>query len=132
MYPPGTPGPFRIANHGSGLCLDTGSFGSSVYVGRCNGDDAGQRWGWWNGGWLINLQLDQCLAAVTISGAVQARLQPCVDYPFQHWTHQNFAILNTSTGTNRCLQPAAAVEGANVAPVTCRTTSSQGWSVTYW
>lgn len=61
-----------------------------------------------------------------------AQLQHCIDHRTQYWTHQNFAIVNTSTGTNRCLYPAAAVERADVEPINCFTTPAQGWNVTYW
>ncbi|GAA2628188.1 hypothetical protein GCM10010411_76880 [Actinomadura fulvescens] len=134
LYPPGTPGPFKIANHEDlGLCLDTtGTLGRSVYLGRCHSGDSGQRWGWWNGGWLIHLQSGYCLAAVTVGNVNAAELQRCIDHRIQYWTHQNFAILNTSTGSNRCLTPAHAVEGAHVNPINCFTTPSQGWNVTYW
>lgn len=135
VYPPGTPGPFKIANHENlRLCLDTaGNLGGSVYLGRCHSGDPGQKWGWWNGGWLIHLQSSYCLAAVaTGTGVHAAELQRCIDHRIQYWTHQNFAILNTSTGSNLCLSPAIAAEGAHVSPGTCVTTPSQGWNVTYW
>ncbi|MFI6631372.1 RICIN domain-containing protein [Nonomuraea fuscirosea] len=133
-YPPGTPGPFKIANHANqGLCLDTsGNLGWGVYLGRCNSSDSGQRWGWWNGGWLIHLQSGYCLAAVTVSGVNVTQLQHCIDHPIQYWTHRNSAIRNSSTGTERCLSPAAITEGADVEPLPCISSPSRGWSVTYW
>ncbi|MEV4898680.1 RICIN domain-containing protein, partial [Nonomuraea sp. NPDC055795] len=108
MYPPGTPGPFKIANHEDlGLCLDTtGNLGGDVYLGRCHSGDPGQRWGWWNGGWLIHLRSGYCLAAVTTGSGVRlAELQRCIDHRIQHWTHQNFYIRTTSTGSTECLSP---------------------------
>ena len=57
------------------------------------------------------------------------RVANCVDRPTQHWTHRNFAIVNGYSGF--CLEPFG-LEPEKPQTVPCRTSSYQGWNVTYW
>ncbi len=131
--PPGIPGPLKIRNQATGLCLDvgpdTGTLDSyKVYMGYCNSSDRGQRWGWWNGGYLMSLARNQCLSD---SGQFDTQLVSfCSDYGLEHWRHQNWAIVNAGSG--HCLQPMTTSEGVWLRTVTCRTTPQQGWWVSYW
>jgi Ricin-type beta-trefoil lectin domain len=129
-FPPGTPGPFMIVNQSSGLCLDYGNQGNYVYQGVCNSTDAGQRWGWFNGGWLINLARDKC-AVDTLSGIPIVSLATCDSSdPYQYWRHQNYMIVNGYTG--RCMEPGDSDSGTKVYSGSCVPRSSQRWSVWYW
>jgi hypothetical protein len=127
-FPPGTPGPFKIRNPITRLCLDTYTDGRiPVYMGRCNSSDAGQRWGWWNGGWLINLATGKCIQPSYFDTPVWQG-DCSTETGAQFWTHRNGAIVNTRYGT--CLQ--ATSEGARVPVRGCLTTPFQAWTVTYW
>lgn len=126
-YPPGTPGPFKIQNPSTGLCLDTYTDGRiPVYMGRCNHTDPGQRWGWFNGGWLINLTTGKCVYASYYDTPV---LQGSCRYTSNdYWTHRNGAIVNSRYGT--CL--ISQNEGVRVPVGGCLSIPRQVWSVTYW
>jgi hypothetical protein len=128
--PAGIPGPFKILNKASGRCLDAPakSIGGPVAQSTCNGSDEGQRWGWYNGGWLINLKRNECLGGEYINTSVSVR--PCQEVANQYWRHQNFAIVNGQTGY--CLEPYDSQAGTEVMSTTCRTSVWQNWQVTYW
>ncbi len=99
-----------------------------VYHGRCNSSDQGQRWGWWNGGWLINLRTGLCIAERRISDGSLIMLESCRNDPYYYWTHRNQAIVNTARGT--CVDSGG--EGYIIKAVACRTSLHQTWRVTYW
>lgn len=129
----GIPGPFKIRNWWSGLCLDVKPVGGTVesrqvYTGVCHSGDPGQRWGWFNGGFLISLARNQC-ATDGRDFPVQA-VDFCTDWSGEHWTHRNGAIVNAQFG--HCLEAPATGPGAWVHTNPCRTTTRQGWYVTYW
>lgn len=124
---PGIPGPFKIMNPLTGLCFDSNT--GAAYYGRCNSTDVGQRWGWWNGGFLISLQTGKCLVPYSGWPYPYMSLVPCDNRDSRHfWTHQNMAILNKATG--RCV--IAGVEGEALKAEPCVTTPTMAWSVTYW
>lgn len=125
--PPGTPGPFRIVNQWSGLCLDYGTSERNVYQGVCNSTDPGQRWGWFNGGWLINLARNEC---ATDGGQYPVQVVACQDHSMMHWRHQNYAIVNGLSGY--CIEAGTDSPGNWVTTQRCRTTNHQGWYVVYW
>jgi hypothetical protein len=127
LVPPGTPGPFRIQNVYNGLCLDS-STDRSVYFGRCNRSDPGQRWGWWNGGWLIQLSTGRCVEHLS---NIMKQADFCsTGHAAQFWTQINQAIRNTGSGL--CANGTDNDEGQPVFMGTCRTTLEQAWSVQYW
>ncbi|MER6162929.1 RICIN domain-containing protein [Streptomyces sp. NPDC001868] len=126
----GIPGPFKIVNQYSGLCLDYGTEGNYAYLGVCNSTDAGQRWGWYNGGFLINLSNNKC-ASANYDPQFPVAVVACSDYGGQHWTHQNFAIVNENYGF-RCMEAQINRPGSVILTRPCRTSSHQGWYVYYW
>ena len=126
----GIPGPFKIVNQWSGLCLDYGTWGVNVYQGVCNSTDAGQRWGWYNGGFLMNLSNNKC-ASANYDPQFPVAVVACSDYGGQHWRHQNFAIVNEFYGF-RCMEPQTDSPGNQVLAPQCRTSNHQGWYVYYW
>ncbi|WP_354595849.1 ricin-type beta-trefoil lectin domain protein [Jiangella alba] len=104
---PGTPGPFRIRNPTTGICLDSNE--RHIYYGKCNSTDAGQKWGWWNGGWLISLQTGKCVSPWGGDWPEPyLSLQGCwSDLLSQRWIHQNQAIKNVLHGTASMRGPKA-------------------------
>ncbi|WP_053204173.1 RICIN domain-containing protein [Jiangella muralis] len=125
--PPGTPGPFRIRNPTTDMCLDSNS--TYIYYGKCNSSDAGQKWGWWNGGWLISLQTGKCVAPYGDWLPPYLSLGSCWPEPKSlQWVHQNQAIKNELNGN--CVH--AGPEGNIVFTQSCSTSQFQAWSVTYW
>lgn len=121
----GIPGPFKIMNPRTGLCFDSGP--QVAYHGRCNSTDVGQRWGWWNGGFLISLQSGKCLNTYEVYPYLA--LGSCNNESSgDYWIHQNSAIRNNASG--RCVHVGVEGEGLKAEP--CVSTSSQVWSVTYW
>ena len=127
--PPGTPGPFLIRNPKFNLCLDSNASGL-MYYGRCNSSDPGQRWGWWNGGWLISLQNGDCVSPWSAWGRPYLSLDSCnseLGGGLQHWTHRNQAIVNTYH--DDCIEVQS--EGWTVTTRKCRTSTFQTWTVTY-
>ncbi|MGH8966751.1 MAG: hypothetical protein ACRDXB_15690, partial [Actinomycetes bacterium] len=82
--------------------------------------------GWYNGGFLKNLARNVCAAP----GSFNVVGYSCQDLAGQHWRHQNGAIVNGRSGD--CMEPYSSVEGAWIYIKECRTTTRQGWSVTYW
>ena len=129
LVPPGTPGPFKIQNVYNGLCLDSSTDGS-VYFGRCNRSDPGQRWGWWNGGFLIQLATGRCVAHSVGSNAMRQAGSCNSSDVAQFWTHRNQAIVNTRSGL--CAEGGDNDEGRPVFMVTCRSSSAMAWWATYW
>lgn len=128
-FPPGTPGPFKIRNAASGLCLDSSTDGNySVYHGRCNSSDPGQRWGWFNGGWLINLHTGLCVRELRIGEGTRIQMGGCHYEASYYWIHRNQAIQSVQNGT--CVS--SGPEGAQIQALPCRTTLHQAWSVWYW
>lgn len=128
-YPPGTPGPFKIRNGFTGYCLDSSTDGNyRVYHGECNDRDAGQKWGWWNGGWLINLETGYCVSERRLSDGTAIRLESCELERYDYWTHTNLAIQNKARGTCVTSGPI----GSQIRAVPCLTSIYQTWRVTYW
>lgn len=126
--PPGTPGPFKIISQADqNFCLDYGTRGNLVYLGLCNPNDAGQRWGWFNHGWLINLSNGGCVS----SNGLYAIVLACVPDAAHYWRHQNYAIVNEQTGV--CLRiESLGVVASPIIPVACANDRRQGWYVNYW
>lgn len=120
----GIPGPFKIQNAWTRTCLDTsGKVGTAAYYGDCYAGDAGQKWGWHNGGYLMHLASGLCLTLLDGWGFLFA-----CGVDTQYWTHQNQAIVNRTYGG--CLEGGYAPR--SVVITECRTTILQAWSVTYW
>ncbi len=123
------PGPFKIQNQALRLCLDSDPSGKDtiLYMGRCA---PGQRWGWYNGGFLKHLSSNMCVGVGSHpSLGHYGALEPCdVNWRDPYWTHQNFAI--TGNGS-QCLQ--GGPHPGNYLPhVRCLTDTRHGWWVTYW
>jgi hypothetical protein len=135
--PPGTPGPFKIRGQRSGLCLDVspdlGTLESSYpYLYFCTHEDRGQEWGWFNGGYLINLARNQCLTRSSVS-ATGLRLLNCNNTNLQYWRHQNYAILSLApSDLPVCVGDGTGAPESRVIAQICATTPTQGWDVTYW
>jgi hypothetical protein len=127
--PAGIPGPLKIQNKASGMCLDEPGIGGPVAQIPCNGSDQGQRWGWFNGGWLKNLKLDKCLRGVG-SEDFSVFTSHCEDVKNQHWLHHNFFIINGQSGL--CLEPLSGAVGSPIVIERCYSWNWQNWQVTYW